>query len=747
MEKPASAPLWVDRNGPPPRIVQRIWSNGILGLLLGLVAMLGVVVTPLGVIGYFVPCLLLLLFFLMFPAWRMTLPVSFNRVLQVLIVVSFGLDIFLTGGILDALVRLNILLVTYRCITPRTRREDLQLVLVGLFLIIITGVFSVSALFFPQIILFSSLSMVFLLNVNQLDSASVEGGGEEYWEEFRWRTYVSSWSERWDKTSLVLGGGSFLFLFLLATGIFLTIPRLDLENRFEFMQIRGVQAQSGFSEEVSLSDITNILQSTQPALRVDVPEGVSLPGQIYWRMLAFDEYAGGNFRLSNSLAYEQSSWQGRVVTPGALNWERFDALVEDDLRWTFYLEPGVSRYLPMGGPFEEIRFQEEQNLRQLRAMRLLAQTFVNSSVFIYQVRGMNVLSDRFPDPEFARRLAGEKDSGRYPQTTLELPVNEESRAYLREVVESLQGDGDLSPLAFANRASTYLQERHGYSLETSVPPGGRDIVVRWMDSGAPAHCEYFAAALVLLAREAGIPARMVVGFAGGRQNAFEGHIMVRFSEAHAWVEVFDDGFWHRLDPTPAVDGTLDDAEGDGEDDDGFFLQDTGLAAFMDGLRMLWYRRIVSFDESEQSDFFARVRQNLESLGTTIRDRANALVVGVNQWIRGPWDGKRLWWTGLILGTGVLSILLWIRYGWRWRFLLPAPVRARWAIHPLRRQAGYYLRWYHRRLEKGARPADEWREAFHRVEQNLLAMRYGPRSRWVSHPDQFFRTTRKLLRKL
>ena len=58
--------------------------------------------------------------------------------------------------------------------------------------------------------------------------------------------------------------------------------------------------------------------------------------------------------------------------------------------------------------------------------------------------------------------------------------------------------------------------------------------------------------MVVLAREVGLPARLVNGFAGGRTNEIGGFVVVAQSDAHAWVEIhYERAGWVRYDPTPA----------------------------------------------------------------------------------------------------------------------------------------------------------------------------------------------------
>lgn len=71
------------------------------------------------------------------------------------------------------------------------------------------------------------------------------------------------------------------------------------------------------------------------------------------------------------------------------------------------------------------------------------------------------------------------------------------------------------------------------------------------------HCGYFASAFVILARAAKLPARIATGFAhtltpseARRKN---GEIRIRYSDAHAWAEVYFEKYgWVTVDPTSGV---------------------------------------------------------------------------------------------------------------------------------------------------------------------------------------------------
>ncbi len=66
-------------------------------------------------------------------------------------------------------------------------------------------------------------------------------------------------------------------------------------------------------------------------------------------------------------------------------------------------------------------------------------------------------------------------------------------------------------------------------------------------------CEHYAGSFTLLMRAAGVPARVVTGYMGGEVNPFNGELIVRQADAHAWSEIWvKDQGWVRIDPTASV---------------------------------------------------------------------------------------------------------------------------------------------------------------------------------------------------
>ena len=66
------------------------------------------------------------------------------------------------------------------------------------------------------------------------------------------------------------------------------------------------------------------------------------------------------------------------------------------------------------------------------------------------------------------------------------------------------------------------------------------------------YCEYYAGTFTILARLAGIPARIVTGYLGGSYNELGNFYTFKQEDAHSWSEVLIDNKWIRYDPTLSI---------------------------------------------------------------------------------------------------------------------------------------------------------------------------------------------------
>ncbi len=89
-----------------------------------------------------------------------------------------------------------------------------------------------------------------------------------------------------------------------------------------------------------------------------------------------------------------------------------------------------------------------------------------------------------------------------------------------------------------------------YSL-TAAQPNGASGLMTFLTKTKRGYCQQFAFAMAVMARLAGIPSRVVVGYTQGVHQANDTWL-VRTSDAHAWPELYFQGAgWLRFEPTPS----------------------------------------------------------------------------------------------------------------------------------------------------------------------------------------------------
>ena len=98
------------------------------------------------------------------------------------------------------------------------------------------------------------------------------------------------------------------------------------------------------------------------------------------------------------------------------------------------------------------------------------------------------------------------------------------------------------------RLSDYFSK--GFTYSTGVTLSEKAPIRDFLFHTRRGHCEIYATAGALLLRSAGVPARVAVGFLGGEKNPFQNYYIVRFKNAHAWVEAWVGRRWQVVDLTP-----------------------------------------------------------------------------------------------------------------------------------------------------------------------------------------------------
>ena len=276
-------------------------------------------------------------------------------------------------------------------------------------------------------------------------------------------------------------------------------------------------ARTGLSDRMSPGDWLDLLPDDTPALRVRFFGAAPPQSAMYWRGPVLWHYDGRTWSRPDWLAAAPVP----PPQPGRPRW-RYELEVEPtDRRELPALE------VPLAAP-AGTRFTFGHTLSTLRPLSGLTRWRLESAPPV-----------RFEDKltPLVLRMA------------LQLPPDYNPRTLaLARRWRAEAGDDDA---AVVRRALGWIRREFAYSI--SAPPLGRNAVDEFLFDTRTGYCEHYAGAFVVLMRAAGIPARVVTGYAGGYRNPLGDYWLVRNSDAHAWAEVWlPRRGWVRVDPTAAV---------------------------------------------------------------------------------------------------------------------------------------------------------------------------------------------------
>ncbi len=397
--------------------------------------------------------------------------------------------------------------------------------------------------------------------------------------------------------------------------LFLVFPRLDLQNIGRLGSNRF--SKTGIPSELNPGRIAQVAKTGTVAFRAAFPNS-TLPNtsERYWRCLVLWHCEGMRWTRGNRLPY-QPRWKN---SPGP------------QVRQVITLEPHGERWLPaLDRP---TRIEDQGAILRPDFDGTLA-----SDQPVENMRRFEAFSQLVPE-------VGEL-SPAYRMAALQLPA--QLSPALRELTEQWK--------AGAVKDSDIVMEGLGYLAEQgfkyALDPGeytGEDNLEDFLLRRKIGFCEHFSAGFGTLMRMAGIPTRVVMGYLGGEYSEGGGYMIVRQSDAHAWLEVWlEETGWTRVDPTVALApgrmnlGLSTFLEG-GEEalarQRGSLWWRTSQAArlFWDNLNYDWYEQVIGFNQESQLNWLRWLGvENLRKrwlLGISAGVILLSLI-GLTLWLRRP----------------------------------------------------------------------------------------------------------------
>jgi len=396
--------------------------------------------------------------------------------------------------------------------------------------------------------------------------------------------------------------------------VFMLLPRQPRAIPLTPSIIRALDRPqvTGFSERVELGRAGRIYQNPTQVMRVkvfDADTGERLrPDQLLLRGISLDRYrkVSGVWTWQTTRAMAQRRFWRRVGRGGGdirkeLYRTAFPGYDNGDYR-RIRCEISLNRFRPnlLPAPFavESVRLPRDQmlyfnlithDLFRLRRTRKPTEYTLVARLYT-PGRPAVAPSGRNTLPVPLRKLYLDLPAGISPRV----------RELAGEIAPERECPTDYDK---AQRILAYLSDptRFTYSLNQTA---AADIepVENFLFNVRTGHCEYFAAAMAVLLRSVGVPARLVNGFSAAEYNPIGGYYIVRQSDAHAWVEAYlaPDG-WRTFDPSSARDVA---AGGPG------FVQ-RWWGNLYDALDSAWIKHVVSYDARQQGKVYGLFRKAAE----------------------------------------------------------------------------------------------------------------------------------------
>lgn len=254
---------------------------------------------------------------------------------------------------------------------------------------------------------------------------------------------------------------------------------------------------------------------------------VEAPNAEYWRLLTLDRYDGQTWTSSDP---EGSQGGLTVSSPATLPQDPASTYPADtgSMTQTFRIlsDLDVVHALPMAATAEEIAGP----IGEITWDPYLGQAFVQGGLeagMEYTVNSRIVV----PTPKELDRVefAAPHAYGAFT----ELPADLDSR--FGAIAEAWTADATSD----YGRVLAIQQHFQGggfvYSTDVGIADDA-DGLLEFLTRTRTGFCQHYTAAMVVLVRSVGLPARIAVGFRTGTQQR-DGSYLVRTTDAHVWVEV------------------------------------------------------------------------------------------------------------------------------------------------------------------------------------------------------------------
>lgn len=258
---------------------------------------------------------------------------------------------------------------------------------------------------------------------------------------------------------------------------------------------------------------------------------VKAPVRLYWRIAALDDFDGRVWGI-RSRARPASEILGRGHNGRDVVTQQFDIGVLD-AQWL------PAAYEPVGIDLADARVVVESRTLIAGRREITGLTYTVRSRVPARPGPREIAATVGPVPASLRRTL---------QQARRLPAGFPAR--VRRLAQQIV-TGAATPYDAAKRLEAFFLDG-SFSYDLDTPRGsGTDAITAFLVA-RQGFCEQFAGTFAAMARAAGLPARVAVGFTPGDFDSSSGLFTVKARDAHAWPEVWLRGLgWTAFEPTPA----------------------------------------------------------------------------------------------------------------------------------------------------------------------------------------------------
>lgn len=385
----------------------------------------------------------------------------------------------------------------------------------------------------------------------------------------------------------------------LAILLFIVVPRLPTLWKMPTQK----QATTGLSDSITPGNIASLSRSSELAFRATFNGPAAPESERYWRAMTLDHFDGKTWSQSTATKREEVN----AKTGSGLRFYQTESNEKMESEYELIIEPHYNYWVPVLD-----YTTTPQGLVSLSDYSLRSDKPIVTRKTITVVKMGRVKMQKLTT---AQRLQ---------YTQLPMRGNKQTDDWISKHLK----DGVNKENILLKLLNSFSQ-RFRYTLRP--PLLGQQQIDDFLFNTQSGFCVHFASSYLYVARRLGFAARMVTGYLGGEWQASEEFLSIRQYDAHAWVEIWRDNGWQRVDPTSYVaperiESGLQAALTDQDEflaGEYFSLQRWRSIKVINLLRerlaqvdYLWARYVVNFDNQSQLKLMQRWLTNMPWLKLT-----------------------------------------------------------------------------------------------------------------------------------